>query len=322
MKPIITKPINKIMRKFIILILATASFSSVAIAQDFIPLWEKGKMPNSKGLPLKDSISNERLMQVGNPGIHIFLTSIQENKGAAVLIIPGGGYHHLSYQISGYTLAKWFNTMGINAFVLNHRLPISPDLKQREIAPLQDAERAMQIIRSNAEKWGVDTNKVGVMGSSAGGHLAASLGTIKDNYTTVNDAYKGYNYRPDFLILVSPVIDMGVYAHKGSRANLLGDHPSEELINKFSLQKQVSDYTPPTFIVHAFNDQSVSPKNSLLFYNALLEQQISSSLHVFPQGGHAIALRNNPGSTALWVNLCEDWLKEIGILKEINKNKK
>lgn len=286
-------------------------------AQDFIPLWSKGKMPNSKGLALKDSISNERLMQVGNPGIHVFLTSKQENKGAAVLIIPGGGYHHLAYEVSGNTLAKWFNTMGINAFVLDHRLPISPDLKQREIAPLQDAERAMRIIRANAVKWGIDTNKIGAMGSSAGGHLAASLGTIKDDYASVNDANDGYSYRPNFLILVSPVIDMGAYAHKGSRENLLGTNPSKELIEKFSLQNQVSSYTPPTFIADAFNDRSVSPKNSLMFFNALLENHIQSSLHVFPQGGHAIAVRNNPGSTALWVSLCEAWLIETGIIKEI-----
>lgn len=286
-------------------------------AQEFIPLWFEGRMPNSKGLALKDSISNERLMQVAKPGIHVFLASKQENKGAAVLIIPGGGYHHLTYEISGNTLAKWFNTMGINAFVLDHRLPISLDLKQREIAPLQDAERAMRIIRANAIKWGIDSNKVGAMGSSAGGHLAASLGTIKDDFASVKDGYDLHSYRPDFLILVSPVIDMGAFAHKGSRENLLGPKPSQELIDKFSLQKQVSSYTPPTFIADAFNDKSVSPKNSLMFFNALFENHIASSLHVFPQGGHAIAVRNNPGSTALWVNLCEEWLIETRIIKEI-----
>lgn len=288
-----------------------------AKAQEFIPLWEKGQMPNSKELILKDSVSNERLMQVANPGIQVFLTSNQENKGAAVLIIPGGGYHHLSYEVSGYTLAKWFNTMGINAFVLAHRLPISADLKQREIAPLQDAERAMRIIRANALKWGIDSSKVGAMGSSAGGHLAASLATIKDDYASVKDSLDRFNYRPNFLILVSPVVDMGTYAHKGSRENLLGPAPAKKLIEKFSLQNQVSNYTPPTFIVHAFNDKSVSTKNSLMFFNALLDNHIPSSLHVFPQGGHAIAVRNNPGSASSWVNLCEAWLIETEIIKEI-----
>ena len=284
-------------------------------AQDFIPLWTKGKMPNSKGLVVKDSVNNERIMQVGMPGIHAFFTSNQENKGAAVLIIPGGGYHHLSYNISGFQLAKWFNTIGINAFVLIHRLPISADLKEREKAPLQDAERAMRIIRKNAVNWKIDTNKIGVMGCSAGGHLAASLGTIKDDFSQIGDEYDSFSFQPNFMILISPVIDMGILGHKASTENLLGKNPSGELLKKYSLQFQVSDYTPPTFIAHAFNDKTVSPKNSLLFYDALLSNQIPSSLHIFNQGGHAIALRNNPGSTNLWTSLCEQWLMEINILK-------
>jgi acetyl esterase/lipase len=284
-------------------------------AQDFMPLWTKGKMPNSKGLVVKDSINNERVMQVGMPGIHAFFTSNQENKGAAVLIIPGGGYHHLSYNISGFQLAKWFNTMGINAFVLTHRLPISPDLKEREKAPLQDAERAMRIIRKNAANWKIDTKKIGEMGCSAGGHLAASLGTIKDDFAQVGDEFDAFSFQPNFMILISPVIDMGILGHKASTENLLGPNPSAELLKKYSLQFQVSDYTPPTFMAHAFNDKTVSPKNSLLFYDALLINKIPSSLHIFNQGGHAIALRNNPGSTNLWTNLCEQWLMEINILK-------
>lgn len=307
----------RITKSFFCLWLLMLALTVATKAQEFIPLWAKQKMPNSKGLALKDSINNERLMQVANPGIHVFLASKQENKRAAVLIIPGGGYHHLSYEISGNTLAKWFNTLGMNAFVLDHRLPISPDLKQPEIAPLQDAERAMRIIRANAIKWGIDSNRVGAMGSSAGGHLAASLGTIKDDFAAVKDGYDAYSYRPDFLILVSPVIDMGTFAHKGSRENLLGPKPTQRLIDKFSVHKQVTNYTPPTFIADAFNDKSVSPKNSLMFFDALLENHIPSSLHVFPQGAHAIAVRNNPGSTALWVNLCEAWLIETGIVKEI-----
>jgi acetyl esterase/lipase len=301
------------MKKIITFLLLLAIVETQA--QEFMPLWTKGKMPNSKGLVVKDSINNERVMQVGMPGIHAFFTSIQENKGVAVLIIPGGGYHHLSYNISGFQLAKWFNTIGINAFVLIHRLPISPDLKEREKAPLQDAERAMRIIRKNAVNWKIDPNKIGVMGCSAGGHLAASLGTIKDDFAQVRDEFDSFSFKPDFMILISPVIDMGKEAHKGSFENLLGPNPSEELIKKYSLQFQVSDYTPPTFIAAAFNDKTVSPKNSLLFYEALLSNHIPSSLHIFNQGGHAIALRNNPGSTNLWTTLCEQWLMEINILK-------
>lgn len=302
------------MKQYLMLLFLSIAITQNVKSQDFIPLWEDGKMPNSKGLKIKDSIDNERLMEVAKPGIHVFLTSKQENKKVAVLIIPGGGYHHLAYQISGFTIAKWFNTLGINAFVLSHRLPISPNVTQSEIVPLQDAERAMRIIRANAVKWEIDSNKVGVMGSSAGGHLAASLATIQDDFAKVNDSYDTFSFQPNFSILVSPVIDMGSFAHKGSRENLLGKQPSAEMLNKYSLQNQVSKYTPPTFLVHAYNDKSVLPNNSLLFYSALVAKNIPSTLHIFQQGGHAIAINNNPGSTSQWIDLCESWLKEIGII--------
>ncbi|REA61552.1 alpha/beta hydrolase [Dyadobacter luteus] len=289
-------------------------------AQEVIPLWPQGKLPNSKGLSQKDSINNERLFQVVNPRIHAFFTSVQENKRAAVLIIPGGGYHHLSFNISGFQLAKWFNTLGINAFVLDHRLPLSPDLKEREKAPLQDAQRAMRMIRAHADQWGIDPNKIGVLGTSAGGHLAATLGTFETDFSKNNDSHDQFKFRPDFMLLISPVIDLGKYAHKGSRDNLLGPSPSEALVNQYSLHKQVTKNTPPAFLVHAFNDKAVSPQNSMLFYQALLDHQIPSSLHIFNQGGHAIALRNNPGSTNLWTSLCEAWLTEIGIINENKSN--
>src|SRR3954470_9231976 len=137
---------------------------------EFIPLYPKGKMPNSKGMNLTDSIANERIYRVGTPGMYAFFPSSAENKGAAVLICPGGGYERLAYVISGTQLAKWFNAIGISAFVLNYRLPNSPDLVQREIGPLQDAQRAIRIIRANAGKWGIKADKIGMQGSSAGGH--------------------------------------------------------------------------------------------------------------------------------------------------------
>ena len=190
-------------------------------AQEFIPLWPSGKMPNTKGMRLKDSINNERVFQVGTPGMFAFFPSIQENKQCAVIICPGGGYHHLSYQISGFQLAKWFNTMGISAFVLNYRLPNSPDLAQRETAPLQDAQRAIRLIRANAGRWGIQQNKIGVMGISAGGHLATMLGNITDDMAAIGDSLNTIPFRPDFTLLVSPVVTMGPLTHKGSRENLL-----------------------------------------------------------------------------------------------------
>lgn len=283
-------------------------------AQEFIPLWPKGKMPNTKGMKLKDSIANERIYQVGTPGMYSFFPSVQENKGAAVVICPGGGYERLAYVISGTQLAKWFNTMGISAFVLNYRLPNSPDLEEREKGPLQDAQRAIKVIRYNAAKWGIKADKIGIQGSSAGGHLASMAGTFKTDVSAIGDVLDKVSSRPDFMILVSPVIDMGKYAHKGSRKNLLGENPSPTQVERYSTHQWVTETTVPCFIVDAFDDKSVDPHNSLLFYQSLLEHKVVSSLHVFPQGGHAIALRNNPGSTGMWTELCERWMIEMGFI--------
>jgi acetyl esterase/lipase len=302
------------MKKFFCIILLLISIGFHLKAQEFIPLWPEGKMPNSKGLHLKDSIANERIYRVGTPGMYAFFTSKQENKEAAVIICPGGGYERLAYVISGLQLAKWFNTIGINAFVLNYRLPVQADLKERWNGPLQDAQRAARLIRANAAAWGIKPDKVGIMGSSSGGHLAATLGTHAEDVSAVKDSVDKFGFKPDYMILVSPVISMVSYAHPGSVKNLLGPNPAKELMEKFSNELQVTSTTPPCFIADAMNDKTVNPMNSLLFYQALLSKGVSTSFHVFPQGGHAIALRNNPGSTQLWTALCEAWLNEMGII--------
>jgi acetyl esterase/lipase len=293
------------------------TFCTQLHAQEFIPLWPKNHLPNSKNLQLKDSIANERIYRVGTPGMYAFFPGAQENKGAAVVICPGGGYERLAYIISGLQLAKWFNTMGIAAFVLNYRLPNTPDLKQREIGPLMDAQRAIRLIRANAARWGIKLDKVGIMGTSSGGHLAATASTLTDDVSAVKDSLDQQSFRPDFTILVSPVIDLSTtYAHAGSVRNLLGPDAGDALKRRFSIQLQVTDNNPPCFIADAVNDKSVNPMNSLLFYQALLQHHIPVSFHAFPQGAHAIALRNNPGSTQLWPQLCEAWLFEMNIIPE------
>ncbi|QHW00031.1 alpha/beta hydrolase [Spirosoma endbachense] len=306
------------MRKIILLFILLLTSDFYATAQEFIPLWPMGKMPNTKGVSLKDSIANERVYRVGTPGMYAFFPSTQENKGAAVVICPGGGYERLAYVISGWQLAKWFNTMGISAFVLNYRLPNSPDLKQRELGPLQDAQRAIRFIRSNAKKWRIKPDRIGSMGSSAGGHLAALLATNTTDVSAIGDSVSRQSFRPDFAILVSPVITMGNYAHAGSRKNLLGPNPSADLLKAYSLENAVTSTTPPCFLTHAYNDTVVDQRNSLLFYQALIDQKIPASLHIFPQGGHAIALRNNPGSTQQWTTLCESWLLEMNLISDSN----
>lgn len=271
-------------------------------------------MPNSKGLPIKDSIANERVYRVGTPGMYAFFPSVQENKGAAVVICPGGGYERLAYIISGTQLAKWFNTLGISAFVLNYRLPNSSDLKQREIGPLQDAQRAIRYIRANSAKWGIQKDKIGIQGSSAGGHLAAHAGIAVQDVSSIGDSLDAVSFHPNFMMLISPVIDLGKYAHTGSRNNLLGPNASEDAIRQYSNQLQVTAAACPAFLVHAFDDKAVPAQNSLMFFNALLEKGVPSALHIFPQGAHAIKLKNNPGSTDEWPGLFEAWLREMHFL--------
>jgi len=307
--------------RFIVIYILFTGFNS-AMAQELIPLWPQGKIPNSKGIFMQDSIANERAYRIADPRMYAFFPSKDDNCGAAVVIYPGGGYTHITLNLGGFQLAKWFNTIGISAFVVAYRLPNSPDLIQKEIGPLQDAERALQIVRANASKWNIQKDKIGVMGTSSGGHLASLVGTTRDDVTSVKDTIDQYKFYPDFMILVSPVIDMGQYAHKGSRLSLLGLNPSNEMIEKYSTQNNVTEQTPPCFIADAFNDKTVKPQNSLLFYQALLDKHISTSFHVFPQGGHAINVNNTPGSTSLWKDLCEAWLKEMGFISfEKNKSK-
>ncbi|MDD4993199.1 MAG: alpha/beta hydrolase [Paludibacter sp.] len=279
-----------------------------------IYLWEKGKMPNSKGLHLTDSIANDRQFVVANPNIEVFTPSKEENRGFAVLVIPGGGYVRLAHVVSGSQIAKYINSIGGTAFVLKYRLPVSPDLKQREIGPLQDGQRAIKTMRALATKYGYSGNKIGVFGTSAGGQLASSLGVYTDDYTEVKDSLYKYSFRPDFMILLSPVITLAdPYAHKGSRENLLGKDADKVMIDQFSTQLHVTAQTPPTILFHANDDKSVPSLNSVMFYTALREKGVDASLHIFPHGGHAINLTKSPGSTALWLPILDAWLKESGI---------
>lgn len=297
---------------FLFLLLAGATQ-----AQEFIPLWHAGKKPNSNGKNITDSLFNERIWRVATPGMYCFVVPKAENNGTAVLIVPGGGYERLSYLYNGFNLAKWYNTIGVNAFVLIHRLPHQQDLINKQLAPVQDAQRAMRIIRANALQWNIKTDKVGVMGISAGGHVASTLGTHAKDESLVNDTLDKYSYRPDFMVLLSPVITMGKYAHGGSKKNFLGADTTQTNITGYSGELQVSSFTPPTFIVHAQNDSTVKVQNSLLFYQSLVEKKINASLHVFPQGGHGIRIDENPGSTDLWMELLEAWLKEMKFIVPI-----
>ena len=301
------------MKKYFFILVIMFSVIHV-MAQEFIPLWPEGKKPNFNGKKVTDSLYNERIWRTGTPGIYAFTVPKAVNNGTTVLICPGGGYERVSYIYNGFTFAKWFNSLGINVFVLIYRLPGQPDLQQRQLAPLQDAQRAMRIIRANAAKWDLKADKVGVFGLSSGGHVASTLATHFDDVSAIRDSLDKFSYRPDFMILLSPVITMGKYAHPTSKKLFIGPDSTAAMIEKYSNELQVSASTPSTFIVHAFNDSTVSVRNSVLFYNALLDKKINASIHIFPQGGHGIRLDDNPGSTDLWLSLLEKWMKEMGFV--------
>lgn len=298
------------MKKAVYILAIIISTSPVA-AQPFIALWPEGKKPNFNGKIVTDSLYNDRIWRVGTPGMYAFVVPKSENNGSAVLICPGGGYERLSYLYNGFNLAKWYNTIGVNAFVLIYRLPHQADLQQRQLAPMQDAQRAMRIIRANAAQWNIKPNKVGIMGVSAGGHLATTMITHFNDISAIGDSLNAINYRADFAVLLSPVITMGKYAHPGSKKYFIGPDSTKQMIELYSNELQVSSATAPTFLVHALNDSTVNVRNSVQFYQALLDKKVNASIHIFPKGGHGIRMDENPGSTDQWLNLLEAWLKEM-----------
>ena len=301
------------MKKFFLLV-CILGFTVYGHAQEFIPLWPEGKKPNWNGKKLTDSLYNERIWRVGTPGMYAFLVPKSENRGTTVLICPGGGYERLSHIYNGFNFAKWFNAKGINVFVLLYRLPHQQDLRERQLGPLTDAQRAVRIIRANADKWNLSKDKIGVMGVSAGGHVASTLANYLTDVSSIKDSLDAIPFQPDFTILLSPVVTMGKYAHPGSKRNFLGSDTTKVMLEQFSNELQVKSSAAPTFIVHAQNDSTVNVRNSLLYYNALIEKNVQASIHVFPQGGHGIGLVDNPGSTDLWLDLLYLWLKEKGFV--------
>ncbi|WP_034965746.1 alpha/beta hydrolase [Chryseobacterium sp. FH1] len=286
-------------------------FANAYSAQEKITLWPKGQMPNSKGLQLKTEEKDNRITQIKETELFAFFPPKEDRKPMSVIIIPGGGYYKLTYDLNGFQIAKWFNTLGISAFVLNYRLPTSPDLVQREIAPLQDVQMAIKYIRKNASEFGISPDQVGVIGTSAGGHLATSVSNISTDYTELKGDWEKIPTIPNFEILVSPVIDLGEFAHVGSRNSLLGENASPEKIKEYSMQNRVTEKTPPTLLIHAQNDKAVPAMNSMLYYQAMTKNKVKGALFIFPEGEHKIGIANRTELTDKWKILCSDWLKTL-----------
>lgn len=283
------------------------------IAQEEFPLWKTnipGQLINSEVNEFYDGGTSEtdvlRVHQVVKPTLRMFLASKEKTNGAAVLICPGGGYKILAIDHEGYKIAKWLNSFGISAFVLKSRLPDDRIMVNKSVGPLQDAQKAMRIIRQNAQKWNIDPQKIGVLGFSAGGHLAASLSTHYDAEIYPNNNI--FSARPDFSILVYPVISFqNELTHGGSRTNLLGTSPSQEEIDYFSNELQINQDTPPALLIHSIDDEIVSFENSIAYLKELKKQGITTELHAFSDGGHGYGL-GNWGTHSMWSKNAENWL--------------
>ncbi|TDO99249.1 alpha/beta hydrolase [Flavobacterium sp. 245] len=301
-------------KSLIILVLLTLTINQIQAQSQTIPLWSK--IPDeiiSADYQEKQTIKDGILQStsfVTIPTLSIFIPKDVKPNQTAVIIFPGGGYSHLSMDKEGTKVANWLNSLGITAFVLKYRLPSDLIMKNKNIGPLQDAQEAMRYVRENALKWNIDSNKIGIIGFSAGGHLASTLATHYDDkiYETASKT----SARPDFSLLIYPVISMeNNITHKGSQTNLLGNNPSQTLIDSFSNDKKVTPQTPPAFLIHATDDTAVLPENSINYYLALKKNGVTSELHLYENGGHGFGLGVKDTSKN-WTKDCEEWLKIHG----------
>jgi acetyl esterase/lipase len=262
-------------------------------------LWE-GSPPLSQGTEPKDQC-----------WLWLYPAPAEKATGAAVVVCPGGGYGGLATGHEGDAVAKWFNERGVSAFVLKYRL--SP---YRHPVPMLDVQRAIRLVRSKAAEWKLDPGKIGVMGFSAGGHLASTAATHFDaGHSDAKDPVDQVSCRPDFAILCYPVISFTTeYVHAGSRKNLLGDNPDPELVKSLSNELQVTDQTPPTFLFHTNEDRGVPPENSVLFYQALRKAKVPVEMHLYEKGSHGVGLAPNDPVLSAWPSQLHGWLQTRGLL--------
>lgn len=284
------------MRRLILptLILLLMQIASGHAQSTPILLWEHGA-PNAVGKEAADI-----------PAITPYFAPKDIATGAAVVVCPGGGYTHLSDIKEGSDVAKWLNSLGISAFVLKYRL--GPRYGQPN--QLLDAARALRTVRARSKEWNIDANRIGILGFSAGGHLASTLGTHFDaGKPDAADTIERVSSRPDLMVLVYPVISMGEYTHQGSKKNLLGNNPAQALVDLYSNELQVTKDTPPAFLVHTMTDPAVPVENSLLFVAALRRNKVAVEFHMYEKGPHGFGLAPNDPVLASWMERCADWLR-------------
>ena len=277
-----------------------------------VKVWPNGA-PNDNGMTLpEEKYDGVRVRNVSEAKMYVFLPDTDINTGAAVLICPGGGYHIEAMDHEGYDMARFFQENGIAGIVLKYRLPYG----HHEV-PSSDARRAIRTIRANADEWGIDPGKIGIAGSSAGGHLASTAGTVFDSGNqNSSDPIEKVSCRPDFMLLLYPVITLKEeFTHMGSRNNLIGEGNNMKLVLKYSNELNVSEQTPPTFLVLADDDGAVPPRNSIEFYSALKHFNVPAEMHIFQKGGHGFGMHQSGIPVNNWPNLFVDWLKAREIIK-------
>ncbi len=288
---------------------STASASPVSNGA-VLPLWPEG-VPGARPDPGPEQNLDGRISNVSEPTLTFVAPAVDRPNGAAVIICPGGGYSMLSFEREGRQYANWLSTLGVTSFILKNRLKESG-----HPAPLQDVLRAVRIVRSRAAEFAIDPARIGVMGSSAGGHLAASAGTLHAHAAgRTGHALDAVSARPDFLILMYPVITLSPpAAHAGSRTSLLGPAPDPALVELLSLERQVTADTPPTLLVHTQEDKAVPLENSILFLQALTRVGVPAEACFFEKGAHGMGMRDALGTTSDWPARAAEWLRARGLL--------
>ena len=264
-------------------------------------LWPAGA-PGAKGQAENDK-----------PTLTICLPRADKAVGTAVVICPGGGYGHLAMSYEGVDVAHWFNSLGVAGIVLRYR---HAGTGYAHPAPLDDAQRAIRAVRAHAAEWKIKPDRIGIMGFSAGGHLASTAGTHFDKgHSDAADPVQHENCRPDFMILAYPVISFTTeFTHTGSLKNLLGPNPDPKLVESLSNEKQVTPETPPTFLFHTDADGGVAPENSVLFYLALRRAKVPAELHIYEKGPHGVGLAAKLPATSSWPDRLADWMRGRGLL--------
>lgn len=296
--------------KRILLTIAMTTFAACSLAAPtVIPLWPEG-VPGAKSIGA-ERIADGKIGNVSEPTLTVYGPAVDKPNGTAVIICPGGGYVRLSTEREGVQYASWLGTLGVTSFVLKYRMA-----EFGHPAPLQDVLRAVRLVRARAAEFGVNPARIGVMGSSAGGHLAASAGTLFDHPLGRTGAgLDATSARPDFLMLLYPVITMdGPAVHAGSRMALLGASPSAEAVRLMSVETQVSAATPPTLLIHTQADKTVPVENSILFYQALTRANVPAELYLFEQGSHGMGMRGGLGTASEWPRRAEEWLGDRKLL--------